>query len=90
MRLIDADDYLYRERPVGLSDEAYRESHLYKSVMEQEEVRAIPLDEVKQAREEMDEVFESLDGDGRDWFAADKVSECLAIMYRLIEENEGE
>lgn len=53
MRLIDAEDYLYRERPVGLSDELYQESHLYKSIMEQEVIQAIPLEKVKQARKDI-------------------------------------
>ena len=45
MRLIDAEDYLYRERPVGLSDDLFKESHLYKSIMEQEVIQAIPIPE---------------------------------------------
>lgn len=53
MRLIDAEDYLYCERPVGLSDELFKESHLYKSIMEQEVIKAIPLDLIKQAREQI-------------------------------------
>ena len=52
-------------------------------------VNAIPLDKVKQAREEMENgVFDSLDDDGSDWFTADKVSECMAILDKLIEEVE--
>lgn len=47
------------------------------------------LDKIKKAREEMEnEVFESLDDDGSDWFTADKVSECMAILDRLIESEE--
>jgi hypothetical protein len=45
---------------------------------------------VKQAREEMENgVFDSLDDDGSDWFTADKVSECMAILDKLIEEVEN-
>lgn len=62
MRLIDAEDYLYRERPVGLSDELYEESHLYKSIMEQEVIQAIPLDKVKQARKDIEQAYEDFDG----------------------------
>ena len=32
MRTIDADAYLERERPRGLSDDVWHQSHLYKSI----------------------------------------------------------
>ena len=48
-------------------------------------VQAIPLAKVKKARKEMEsEVFESLDDAGNDWFTADKVWECMAILDKLI------
>ena len=34
-RLIDADAYLKSERPNGISDEVWKESHIYKSVTAQ-------------------------------------------------------
>jgi hypothetical protein len=36
------------------------------------------------------EVFETLDDDGSDWFTADKVSECMTILDRLIESEDKE
>lgn len=90
MRLIDAEDYLYRERPVGLSDELYEESRLYKSIMEQEVIKAIPLDRIKQAREEIDDLYRYYDNDycsgNKD--SMFKCSDVLAIIDRLIE-SEG-
>lgn len=92
MRLIDAEDYLYRERPVGLSDELYEESHLYKSIMEQEVIQAIPLAKVKQAREEIDDLYRYYDND---YFSGNtdsmfKCNEVLEILDKLIAESEGE
>jgi len=90
MRLIDADelelDTEWSEYYDGFT------SYSQSQINEAEEVKAIPLDKVKQAREEMEnEVFDSLDDDGSDWFTADKVSECMAILDRLImEETESE
>jgi len=90
MKLIDADEL---ELDTEWSD--YYDgftSYSQSQINEAEEVKAIPLDKVKQAREEMEnEVFDSLDDDGSDWFTADKVSECMAILDRLImEETESE
>ena len=90
MRLIDADelelDTEWSEYYDGFT------SYSQSQINEAEEVKAIPLDKVKQAREEMEnEVFDLLDDDGSDWFTADKVSECMAILDRLImEETESE
>ena len=33
-RLIDADKYLETERPRGLAEETWKESHIYKSIMQ--------------------------------------------------------
>jgi len=90
MKLINADEL---EPDTEWSD--YYDgfiSYSQSQIDSMEEVKAIPLDEVKQAREEMEnEVFDSLDDDGSDWFTADKVSECMAILDRLImEETESE
>jgi hypothetical protein len=60
-----------------------------REIVDETEDKTIPLDKVKQAREEMENgVFDSLDDDGSDWFTADKVSECMAILDKLIEEVE--
>lgn len=94
MRLIDAEDYLYRERPVGLSDELYQESHLYKSIMEQEVIQAIPLDKIKQAREEMNDLDYLInDAKYSDWETRVcnvdiLVNEFYEIMDKLIAESE--
>jgi len=88
MRLIDAEDYLYRERPVGLSDELYEESHLYKSIMEQEVVQAIPLDKVKQAREYMGQLkHKNTDVEGYRWWN-NAIKNCLHEIDRLIESED--
>lgn len=92
MRLIDAEDYLYRERPMGLSDELYEESHLYRSIMEQEVIQAISLDKVKKAREEMKECSYSLSSFSEDVFDEDErvvdLDDVLIILDKLIE-SEG-
>jgi hypothetical protein len=59
--------------------------------IENNTIDAIPLYKIKQARDYMEnEVFETLDDDGSDWFTADKVSECITILDRLIESEEKE
>lgn len=42
-RLIDADDYLAKERPRGITDDIWEESHVYKSITNAPPVEAIPI-----------------------------------------------
>jgi hypothetical protein len=93
MRIIDAEDYLYRERPVGLSDELYEESHLYKSIMEQETIQAIPLDKIKQAINEICKISPVATTIG---YKIPVMKNCddiklevVAILNKLIAESEG-
>ena len=73
-----------------LNDEHEVKIGRIRRIVEDVEDKKISLEKVKKAREEMEnEVFESLDDDGSDWFTADKVSECMAILDRLIESEEG-
>lgn len=46
---------------------------------------AIPISVLKDIKNEIeDEVFDSLSDNGDDWFAASKVSECMAIIDKHI------
>lgn len=56
----------------------------------QEEVKAIPLDKIKQAREEISKQFVDLQDGSEEWrsYVNETVLECVEIMDRLIE-SEG-
>lgn len=48
MRLIDADAYLARMKPRGISDELWEECETYKSVINEPTVEAIPIDWIEE------------------------------------------
>lgn len=58
----------------------------------QEEVKAIPLDKIKQAREEISKQFVDLQDGSEEWrsYVNETVLECVEIMDRLIESEEKE
>lgn len=57
----------------------------------QEEVKAIPLDKVKKAREEISKQFVDLQDGSEEWrsYVNETVLECVEIMDKLIAENGG-
>lgn len=57
----------------------------------QEEVKAIPLDKVKQAREEISKQFVDLQDGSEEWrsYVNETVLECVEILDKLIAESEG-
>lgn len=61
VRLIDADDYLAKERPRGVADDIWEESHVYKSITNAPTVEAIPKAEVRKLlRDNADKVSDSM------------------------------
>lgn len=86
MRLIDADKLL-KFFTVDTANQTYRFGTVKKQIESATTVQAIPLDKVKQAREEIEKLYEDLDGYDPQALG-DYASHVDEILDKLIAESE--